>query len=110
MSIPIKGTVQIAAIGGLFGVGMMVFWLATGGYSPEPRDHPGWWLRFLGTLPGHIMYLIVMFLSLPAFELTTIFYARWNIVFWLATSVVQFAMYFGITFGIAEFVSWLRSQ
>ncbi len=100
--------IRVAAIAALVGLCLMVFFLATGAMSPEPSDHPAWMERLGRTLPGHILYLIIAFLCLPAFKVASLV-ANWGIVFWLLACLAQIVLFFGVALGIAELIRWLKS-
>ncbi|MDY0170938.1 MAG: hypothetical protein RBS80_30645 [Thermoguttaceae bacterium] len=109
MNMNIRGTLGFAAIAALIGLCLMVFFLATGAASPEPSDHPAWMERLGRTLPGHMFYLIVMFLCLPAFMAASLV-ASWGLSFWVIACLVQIVFFFGGGLGIAEIICRLKSS
>lgn len=100
---------MVAATGALIGFSLMAFFLATGAVSPEPHHRPEWLLRVMGTLPGHVLYLCVMLLCLPAFELTRLLIRDWNLLFWVVACIMQMILYSGVAVGVAELIRWLRA-
>ncbi len=63
----------------------------------------------VGTLPGQIFYMIVMFLCLAAYMAASLV-ANWGFAFWLIACLVQAMLYFGGGLGIAELIRWFRSR
>lgn len=108
MNMNIKGTLGFAAIVAVIGLCLMVFFLATGAVSPEPRDHPAWMEKLGRTLPGHVFHLTVTFLCLPAFMVASLV-ASWGLSFWVIACLAQLVLFFGGGFGIAEIIRWWKS-
>jgi len=100
MNMSIRGNLWFAAIAALIGLCLMMFFLATGAVSPEPRDHPAWAQRLGSTLPGHVLLLTVTFLCLPAFMVSTLV-ASWGLLFWVIACLVQVVFFFDAAMGIA---------
>jgi hypothetical protein len=105
----IARSLRFAAIAAVIGFCLMVFFLATGAVSPEPRDHPAWMEGLGRTLPGHVFLLIVTFLCLPAIMLASLVVPSWGLWFWVTACLVQTVLFLGGGLGIAEVIRWLRS-
>ena len=84
---------EIAAIAAVIGFCLMAFFLATGAMSPEPSDHPAWMEDGKDVARSRTLYLIVMLLCLPAFEVAG-FVAHWGLAFWLVACVAQTVLFF----------------
>lgn len=98
------GCAAFAAVGAC----TMIFFLATGAVSPEPSDHPERMLGIMNTLPGHMFYLGVTFLCLPAFLLTSLALG-WGWLFWVTATALQMGIFFGAGLVIAESIRGLTS-
>lgn len=101
--------IRLAAIAALVGLFLMVFFLSTGAVSPEPSDHPAWMSTLGRTLPGHVLFLIVTFLCLPAFMVARLV-ANGGLSHWVIACLVQILLFFGGGLGIAELIRWLKSR
>lgn len=111
-------TWMIVGYGALVGTLLMAFFLVTGAWSPEPSDHPRWWNRLGGTLPGYLCYLIVLALCLPAimfagvvrdFLVTYLGVPHPLAMLYTITFVTQAALFGGGALGIAKLIGRLRS-
>ncbi len=108
MNLDMTTHVGCGTIAALVGACMMVFFLATGAGSPEPSWHPGWMLRIMQTLPGHVFYLVLTFACLPAFLLASLA-VGWGWALWVGATIVQMAIFFGGGLAAADLIHRLRS-
>lgn len=105
-----KGSVRPIAIAGLVGLILMIFFLATGALSPEPSHYPEWWLKLVEkTVPGRILFLVVMALCFPAwFVAVWILSNVWEVAYWVLACVVQVLLYSIAAVGFGTLIRWFR--
>lgn len=92
---------------GVVALTLMVFFLLIGAVSPEPSDHPDWYVQVVRTSAGMLLANLLAYACVPAYSAASSVVAHWGWGLWSLACCIQFVLYFGLTLCLMEAVAGL---
>jgi hypothetical protein len=105
----IRSTARVAGFVAFLGLCVMILYFVGGACSPEPDHHPVW----MRPLQNTRLWLVIIVLCLPAHYIAHSIAVGLTVELpWIAYIItacfIQVALYFCISFTLAEFYVWVR--